>query len=229
MDANSVDMVFTDLPYLTTNAKWDCPIDLDGWWEQVKRIRKPGAAIIHFSQVPFNITLGASNLKELRYEWIYSKPNASGHLNAKKMPMKAHENIMVFYDKLPTYNPQKTQGHPRKVSTAEHKRNCKGSELYNPDTKLCSYDSTERYPRDIIKFSSDKQKKNLFSTQKPVALCEYIIKTYSNEGDTILDTCMGSGSIIEAGDNLGRKMIGMEKDPDNFQIAFNRLKDRIIR
>lgn len=127
--SESVDMLFTDLPYGTTNCKWDTPIDLDLFWEGSRRIVKPNGCKAMFAQTPFDKVLGCSNLQELRYEWIWEKTQATGHLNSKKMPMKAHENILIFYKKLPTYNPQMTHGHERKVSTAKHKKNCRTAEL----------------------------------------------------------------------------------------------------
>lgn len=130
LGADSVDMLFTDLPYGTTNCKWDTPIDLREFWPAVNRVVKPGGAKVLFAQAPFDKVLAVSNLKEFRYEWIWEKTEATGHLNAKRMPMKAHENILVFYDRLPTYNPQMTHGHKRKVSTAWHRRNCKRGEMY---------------------------------------------------------------------------------------------------
>ena len=127
----SIDFIFTDLPFGTTNCKWDSILDLDLLWIQYKRIIKDNGAIVLFAQTPFDKVLGASNLKMLRYEWIWEKTHATGHLNAKRMPMKAHENLLVFYKKLPTYNFQKTTGHKRKVSTAKHKQNSKQSDIYN--------------------------------------------------------------------------------------------------
>lgn len=120
-----VDFLFTDLPYGTTNCRWDTPIDLNRFWHEAKRVVRKGGCKALFAQTPFDKILGCSNLNELRYEWIWEKTQATGHLNAKKMPMKAHENILIFYDHLPTYNPQITHGHERKVSTAAHKRNCR--------------------------------------------------------------------------------------------------------
>lgn len=218
----SVDLIFSDLPYGTTRCKWDSLLDLDALWKHYKRIRKPNAAAILFAQVPFNIILGASNIEELRYEWIWEKTNATGHLNARRAPMKAHENIMLFYKNPPAYNPIKTTGHKRKISTADHKRNTKQSHVYGA-SKNTGYDSTERYPRSIIKFPSDKQKTALHPTQKPVALCEYLIKTYSSKGDIVLDSCMGSGSIGKACINTGRRFIGIENDITSFETSTNRL------
>jgi site-specific DNA-methyltransferase (adenine-specific) len=175
--------------------------------------------------------LGASNLKLLKYEWIWEKTQATGHLNAKKMPMKAHENILVFYKNLPTYNPQKTDGHVRKVSKGYQRDICiKRREekygdnyLYGKETTAPDYDSTERYPRSVLTFASDKQKSKLHPTQKPLALIEYMIKTYTNEGDLILDNACGSGTCGLGAKNLGRNYIMMEKDPNYYEITCARL------
>lgn len=218
----SVHLILTDLPFATTKAKWDCLIPLDPLWIQYKRIIKDDGCILLFAQIPFNILLGTSNMDMLRYEWIWEKTNATGHLNSGKMPLKAHESIMCFYKKLPTYNPQKTTGHIRKVSSAAHKRNSKKTELYN-DHKLTSYDSTERFPRDVLKFKADKQKSKLHSTQKPIALLEYFINTYTNPGDLVLDSCSGSGSTGLAAKNLSRDFIMIEKDEKYYKISCERV------
>ena len=222
----SIDMILCDLPYGTTRNKWDSVLSLDELWEQYERIIKDNGAIVLFAQTPFDKVLGCSNLKMLRYEWIWEKTSATGHLNAKKMPMKAHENILVFYKKLPTYNPQKTTGHQRKVSKAEHKINCVKTTNYG-EHGLTTYDSTERYPRSVQIFKTDKQKESLHPTQKPVALLEYLIKTYTNEGETVLDNCMGSGSTGVACLNTNRKFIGIEKDDKYFDLACNRINEYI--
>jgi DNA modification methylase len=218
----SIDMVLCDLPYGTTRNKWDSVINLQLLWEQYERIIKDNGAIVLTAQTPFDKVLGASNLQLLRYEWIWEKTSATGHLNAKKMPMKAHENILVFYKKLPPYNPQKTIGHPRKVSLAKHKINCEKSTNYN-DYGLSSYDSTERYPRSVQVFATDKQKEALHPTQKPVALFEYLIRTYTNEGDTVLDNCIGSGTTAVACVRTKRNFIGFETERDYVEIANQRL------
>lgn len=215
----SVDMVLCDLPYGTTRNKWDSTIDLNALWVHYKRICK--GAIVLTAQTPFDKVLGYSNLPMLRYEWIWEKGNATGHMNAKKAPMKAHENVLVFYDKMPTYNPQKTFGHVRKTATAD--RQTKESDNYGKQRGVTSYDSTERYPRSVLVFPSDKQRSKLHPTQKPLALMEYMVKTYTNEGDTVLDNCMGSGTTGEACRNLNRNFIGMEKDPTYFSIAEHRI------
>jgi site-specific DNA-methyltransferase (adenine-specific) len=140
------------------------------------------------------------------------------------MPLRCHEDILVFYKKLPTYNPQKTTGHERKVSTSNHKRNAKKGEVYS-DYKNTCYDSTERYPRSVLKFSTDKQKSKLHPTQKPVALMEYLIKTYTNESETVLDFAMGSGTTGVACKNLNRNFIGIEMDDNYFDIAHERINE----
>ena len=221
--SGSVDMILCDLPYGTTHCKWDSVINLPKLWEQYMRVIKPNGAIILTAQTPFDKVLGASNLSMLRYEWIWEKTQATGHLNAKKMPMKAHENILVFYSNPPTYNPQMTHNHERKVSTAHHKRNSNTGDIYGKCDNFADYDSTDRYPRSVQIFASDKQKLNLHSTQKPVALMEYLIKTYSNEGDLVLDNCAGSGTTGEACDNLGRGWILMEKEEKYIEVIKNRL------
>lgn len=220
----SIDMIFADLPYGTTKCKWDSIIDLPKLWSEYERVIKDNGVILLFAQTPFDKVLGSSNLKLLRYEWIWEKTSATGHLNAKKMPMKAHENILVFYKKPPTYNPQKTSGHKRKVSKAVHKVGCKESEVYNKGQKLTTYDSTERYPRSIQVFASDKQKSKLHPTQKPLALIEYMIKTYTNEGDLILDNTAGSGTTGVGAINLKRNCILIEKDPTFFKTCNDRIK-----
>lgn len=219
IEDSSVDLICCDMPYGTTQCKWDALIDLQLLWDQYKRITKPNAAIILFAQTPFDKVLGSSNLEWLRYEWIWEKPAATGFFNAKKMPLKAHENILVFYNKLPTYNPQKTTGHPRK--TAGRKEI--GSEVYGKGVKKTNYDSTERYPRSIQTYSRGSKVSGLHPTQKPVDLLEYLIKTYSNEGETVLDNTMGSGTTGVACKNLGRKFIGIEIDQKYFDVASERI------
>jgi site-specific DNA-methyltransferase (adenine-specific) len=222
--SRSVRMIFVDFPYGSTNARWDMPIDLIKWWKEAERVLFDNGVVVATAQVPFGIHLGASRLKYLRYEWIWEKTNATGHLNARRMPMKAHENALVFYKKLPIYNPQKTTGHERKVSLKKHQVSSKKTEIYG-NFEFEGYDSTERFPRSVLKFPSDKQKTMLHPTQKPVSLVEYFIKTYSNEGDTILDPCAGSGTTGVAAKNTGRKFILIEKDEHYFEICKKRIAD----
>ena len=223
----SVDMILCDLPYGTTRNKWDSIIPLEPLWDQYERVIKDNGAIVLTAQTPFDKVLGVSNLKLLRYEWIWEKTTSTGFLNAKKMPMKAHENILVFYKKLPTYNPQKTTGHPRKVSTAEHKVGSKATSNYG-EHGLTGYDSTERYPRSVQLFSTDKQKIAIHPTQKPVALFTYLIKTYTNEGETVLDTCMGGGTTAVSCIDTDRKYIGFEIGEKEFTDANERIAKHIL-
>ena len=222
--SGSVDMILCDLPFQTTNCKWDIQLDLNTLWVHYKRIIKDNGAILLFAQTPFDKVLGASNLKMLRYEWIWEKTQATGHLNANKMPMKAHENILVFYKKLPTYNPQKTQGHKPMNSGTKYVSTQNNTDIYNKMNKEISFGgNTDRYPRDVIVFPSDKQKCHLHPTQKPVALLEYLINTYTNENEIVLDNCMGSGSTGVAALNTKRKFIGIELDENYFNIAKERI------
>src|SRR6201988_1396989 len=188
----SVDMVLCDLPYGTTQNRWDSIIPLDLLWREYWRISKPAAPIVLTAQTPFDKILGASCVDRLRYEWIWEKTAATGFLNAKKAPLKAHENVLVFYRRQPTYNPLMTSGHTIKrvnASYAGHGDNYgKGSSVRAP------YESTNRYPRSVQRFAKDNRLLGLHPTQKPVALMEYLILTYTNEGDTVMDNCMGSGT-----------------------------------
>ena len=174
-----------------------------------------------FAQTPFDKVLGASNIAMLKYEWIWEKTAATGHLNAKKSPMKAHENVLVFYDKLPTYNPQKTQGH-NPVNSYSKRINSDG-ECYGMTADAAGGGNTDRYPRSVQIFKSDKQNSNLHPTQKPLALCEYLVKTYTNKDDFVLDFCMGSGTTGLAAVKNNRNFIGIEKDPVYFNIACRRI------
>lgn len=218
----SIDMILCDLPYGTTQNKWDTIIPLNPLWRQYERIVKDNGAIVLTGCQPFTSQLIMSNPKLYRYELIWQKTTVTGHLNAKKMPMRAHENILVFYKKLPTYNPQMTTGHKRKISTARHKRNSKKSTNYN-DYELSSYDSTERYPRSVMTYATDKQKSVIHPTQKPVALFEYLIKTYTNEGEVVFDGCSGSGTTAVAAINTNRKFLCMEKEKEYFDKSVERI------
>lgn len=218
LQSGSVDLVLADLPYWTTQCAWDTELPLELLWTQYRRICK--GAVVLFAQTPFDKTLGASNIRSLRYEWIWEKTKATGHLNAKKAPMKAHENILVFYDKPPIYNPIKTSGHIRKTAFRKT-RNL--SPVYGNQVAGDSYDSTDRYPRSVIEFSSDKQRERFHPTQKPVDLCEYLIRTYTNPGDLVLDNCMGSGTTGVAAARAGRRFYGIEKEQAYFDIAKIRL------
>lgn len=209
---DGINAIITDTPFGTTNCKWDSILDLPDMWNWLSCIRNPTTPVLLFSQLPYDKVLGCSNLKELKYEWIWEKSHATGHLNAKKMPLKCHETILTFYNKLPTYNPQKTSGHIKK----EVKKKSSYSDVYGEANKIRSYSSTERYPRDILKFSSDKQRINLNSTQKPIELLRYFIRTYTNKGDTVLDFTAGSMSMAVACYLEGRNTVCIEKDEEQF-------------
>lgn len=174
---------------------------------------------------PFDKRLACSNEKLYRYEWIIEKTKATGHLNAKKMPMKAHENVLIFYKKLPTYNPQMTEGHTPVHSYTKHTTdgNCYGA----TKTGISGGGSTQRYPRDVLQFKWDTQKSSLHQCQKPVEACEYFIKTYTNPGDLVLDSCSGSCTTAVAALNTGRNYICFEKDKDIFEVGSKRVREYI--
>ena len=225
----TVDMILCDLPYGTTNLKWDVCIDLEKLWEHYERIIKPNGAILLFAQTPFDKILGASNIKLLKYEWIWEKTQATGHLNSKRMPLKAHENILVFYKKLPIYIPQKTQGHKPVNTYTKTIKNQNKTGIYNFQGKeISGGGATDSYPRSVLKFSSDKQKEAYHPTQKPIAILEYLIKTYTKKGELVLDNCMGSGSTGVAARNTSRKFIGIELEKKYFDIAEKRINGEIV-
>jgi len=217
----SIDMILCDLPYGITRNKWDTVIPLKLLWNEYRRLAKHNGVIVLFAQTPFDKVLGCSNLEWLKYEWIWEKDRPSGHLNAKKMPMKAHENILVFYKKLPTYNAQKTIGH--KPSNVNGQR-LKETTNYGKFKQIIGGGQTDRYPRSIQKFNVvNSQHGILHPTQKPVALFEYFIKTYTNDGDLVLDNCIGSGTTAIACINTNRNFIGIEKEQKYVDTANKRL------
>jgi DNA modification methylase len=224
---NSVDMVLVDLPYGSIGCKWDIVIDLDKMWVQLKRICKPNANLVFFCTTKFGYQLIKSNEKWFRYDLVWEKTRTLGFLDAKVRPLRQHEMVYVFgrpSGGKKTYNPQKTTG---------HKINPQGKggvfcDLYGRGKKETGIKTAPgripddtRFPTSIQKFGYDNGK--LHSTQKPVAMCEWLIKTYSNEGETVLDFTMGSGSTIVAAKNTGREFIGIEMDEEIFKIAEERL------
>ena len=231
IEDKSIDLILCDLPYGMTRNKWDSVLDLELLWEQYNRIIKEHGAILLFAQTPFDKVLGVSNLKDLRYEIIWQKTAPTDFLNAKKMPMKAHENLLVFYKKLPTYNPQKTQGHKesraKSIERQKLKVDNKDSNYNFYGESSTGYDSTERYPLSVQVFAKDQQKENYHPTQKPVALLEWLIRTYTNEGDLVLDNCMGSGSTGVACVNTNRDFIGIELTEQYFKIAQSRIEKAV--
>lgn len=218
IDDNTIDFLFTDLPYGTTNADFDKPIDLRTFWEQVNRITKPNACIALWCQQPFTTDLIESNRKHFKYDWVVEKNRSTGFLNAHKQPLKAHETVLIFYRKPPTYNPQKTSGHPRKVSLAKHKDKCKQTVNYG-EAKTYDYDSTERFPRSVLYFKWPPPKFCEHPQQKPIEACEYFVRTYTNENDLVLDCTTGVGTICRAAKNLNRRFIGFEMDTGFFEKA----------
>jgi len=214
----SVDMVLTDPPYGTTACKWDSIIPLEPMWEQLKRIIKPNGAIVMTASQPFTTTLIASNMKMFKYCWVWEKDQGVNFQLAKKQPLKVHEDVCVFYTSQPTYNPQGL------VDCNIVKSNKgKGGNLghCSSEAKRGEYKQTKKgYPRTIQKFGRNR---GLHPTQKPVELMEYMIKTYTNEGDTVLDFSMGSGTTGVACKNLQRKLIGIEMDENYFNIAKQRI------
>ena len=208
IDEKSIDMILCDLPYGTTQCEWDSVIPFDELWIQYERVIKNNGAIVLFGAEPFSSYLRMSNIKLFKYDWIWDKIKGTGFLNAKKQPMRNHEIISVFYKQQCTYNPQKTYGHNRKKSSrAKHLQ----TEVYGSMNNNYTYESTERYPRSIQEFSTDTQNCSLHPTQKPVSILSYLIKTYTNEGEVVLDNCMGSGSTGVACAITQRKFIGIEK------------------
>lgn len=217
--ASSVDLILCDLPYGTTRNKWDSVIDLSSLWHEYKRVCH--GAIVLTAQAPFDKVLGASNLPMLRYEWIWRKEAGTGFLNAKRAPLKDHENVLVFYGTPPTYNPQMRTG----LKPYKCKQGHVGTNYGAVRPENISESNGERYPVTVLEFPRDKAK--LHPTQKPAALMEYLIKTYTNEGDMVLDNCMGSGTTGVACMNTGRRFIGIEMDEGYFNIAKERIESAI--
>lgn len=222
VEDGSVALILCDLPYGTTARNdWDVKISLEPLWRHFERILKSNGVVALWSQMPFTAELVMSKPDWFRYEWVVEKTKGTGFLNAKRMPLKAHENMLIFYRSLPVYNPQKTFGHKPVNSYTKHFDN--GSNYGSSVPGISGGGNTDRFPRDVIKFKWDTQKSKLHPTQKPVAANEYFIKTYTNEGDTVLDCCMGSGSTGVAALNTRRRFIGIELNTEYFNIAKGRM------
>lgn len=221
----SIDMILADLPYGTTQCSWDEVIPFNKLWEQYHRIIKDNGAIALFGAEPFSSKLRMSNIKNYKYDWIWEKSKATNFLNAKRQPLRAYENICIFYKKQPTYNPQMTEGESynkgiRKQQTED--------DVYGDFSQVEVKSDGLRYPRNVIYFkTAESEGKTYHKTQKPVALLEYLINTYTNEGEIILDNTMGSGSTGVACINTSRKFIGIELDENHFKIAESRINDYI--
>lgn len=220
-----IDLVLTDPPYGTTNCKWDSVVSFDNLWRELKRVRKDNCAILIFGQEPFSSYLRLSNIAEYKYDWKYQKVLPTGYLNAKKQPMRCYEDVCVFYGKQPVYNPQKTTGHKNKKTHSVYSKENDGSRVYGKEKRDIYYNSSERYPVDIQVFNNGVQKDKIHPTQKPVSLFEYLILTYSNENDIVLDCFSGSGTMAVACHNLHRRFICIEKDPEYWQASVERLEN----
>jgi len=216
----SIGMILCDLPYGMTANKWDSIIPLDKLWEQYKRVIKSKGAIVLTAMQPFSSKLIISNPEWFKYEWIWKKEQGTGHLNAKKQPLKNHENILVFYDKQGSYNPQMSSAlNKRQVSVSGTSSKNYGSQESTKSINL----NNNRYPHTIIAFKRDKER--VHPTQKPVNLFAYLIETYSNEGETILDCCIGSGTTAIACMRTDRKCIGIEKEQKYIDITNKRISN----
>lgn len=219
----TIDLVLCDLPYGTTQNKWDAVIPFDSLWEQYNRVAKPNAAFVLFAQGLFYVDLVNSNRANFRYDIVWDKQLKSGFLNANVMPLRVHEQIAVFYKSKPTYNPQKVKGQPT---------HSKGTAVFTKDVTNNNYgDYTPvenindmKYPSSILSYQKPHPSVSVHPTQKPVELLEYLIKTFTNEGDTVLDNTMGSGSTGVACLNTNRNFIGIELDDNYFDIAERRMK-----
>lgn len=225
----SADMILCDLPYGTTNCRWDSVIPFEPLWAHYKRVIKRNGAIVLTASQPFTSALGASNLAWLRYSWVWEKSRPTDFLNAKKKPLKGFEDVLVFYAGYPIYNHQGTNVIDRTIKNTGTKGKARNALKANSDHAfhgaILSEDYRQTvtgYPRGIVKFAQDSEA--LHPTQKPVALMEYLIRTYTNEGETVLDNCMGSGTTGVACVNTGREFIGIEKDAHYFSIATERIE-----
>ena len=222
LEEQSIDAIICDPPYGTTACDWDSIIPLGPMWRQLKRVIQPNGAIIMTASQPFTSALVTSNLKDFKYSMVWQKSQSTGHLNAWRMPVRSHEDITVFYSKQPTYNPElkdKPAANIRPVTSRTKKTNCYGS--HKLDAHRCPPDKT--MPNSVLQFNNAQG--TVHPTQKPVALMEYLIKTYTNEGETVLDFTMGSGTTGVACANLNRKFIGIEIEEKYFQIACERITE----
>jgi len=222
----SIDSIICDLPYGTTACKWDIIIPFEPLWNHYRRIIKDNGAIVLTGAEPFSSMLRLSNLDQYKYDWVWDKIKGTGFLNAKIQPMRNHEIVSVFYKQQCTFNPQKTYGHNKKTSFRSKDLQ---TEVYGKVNNDYLYSSTERYPTSIQSFSSDTQNSSIHPTQKPQLLMEYLIKTYTNEGEIVLDNCMGSGTTGVACKNLNRSFIGIEMDNNYFNIAKKRIESYVIQ
>ena len=227
IEAKSIDLVLCDPPYNLTSLDWDKLIPFEEMWRQIKRVRKDNCASLIFGIEPFSSALRLSNIKEYKYDWFWQKERPTNVLQVKRRPGKVIENICVFYKQQPKYFPQKT-AHGGDLRTNKIKNGQLGKLIDNQNKRAVAYrDDRTRYPLQLIKFNRDILTSNLHPTQKPVKLLEYFIKTYTQEGDTVLDFCSGVASTGVACQNLNRNFIGIEIDPNYYRIACERLKNGV--
>lgn len=222
VESKSIDMIFCDLPYGTTRNKWDSVIPLDKLWSEYERVIKDNGAIVLTAAQPFTSTLVMSNIKLFKYEWIWQKTKCSGHLNAKKMPLRQHESVLIFYKKLPTYNPQGLID-----GDFNNSRPAQGSGIvknYGKERYTKQISKKGNYPKTIQEFANPSGAGHLHPTMKPLSLIEYMILTYTNEGDLILDNTCGSGTTGLGAKNFNRNYIMMEQDPKYYEIACKRVQ-----
>jgi site-specific DNA-methyltransferase (adenine-specific) len=220
VEDKSIDMIFCDLPYGTTQNKWDSVIDLPNLWSEYERVIKYNGAIVLFAAQPFTSALIMSNPKMFKYDWVWQKPKGTGHLNAKKQPMRDKEDVLVFYKKQCTYNPQMTEGKPYDGNARTgSKQQTSSYGKYKQDREV---NTGFRYPKQVQKFGV-VERGTLHPTEKPLEIVEYMIKTYTNEGDLILDNTCGSGTTGLGAKNLKRNYIMMEQDPKYYETACKRV------
>lgn len=219
----SVDMVMADLPYGTTACKWDSVIPFAPLWETYRRVCKKNAAMVLTASQPFTSVLTCSNLKEFKYQWVWDKKIITGFLDAKERPLKRHEDILIFCKGQPPYNPAMVTG---KLRSKGKRTNIKG-QVYGACAKDTSRMCNQYYPNSILEVSNADRTGRVHPTQKPTALMEYLIRTYTNEGETVLDNTMGSGTTGVACVNTGRHFIGIERDEEYMRIAKNRINAAI--
>ena len=228
---SSIDLVLADPPYGRTPCTWDSIIPLEPMWDHLKRIIKPNGVIAMTASQPFTTTLISSNPKMFKYCWVWVKNKKTGFLNAKKQPLRQTEDVVIFYSKPPTYNPQKTTGHKPVNSYTKHTSD--GETMGKTKCGISGGGQTDRYPTNLIRVAvvnnDNSGGDKMHSSQKPVALMEYLIKTYTNDGDLVVDFAMGSGTTGLACVNLNRNFIGIELDKRYFNIAENRINQDVLK
>ena len=228
---NSVDMVLCDLPYGVTQNESDKPLDLTALWKQYKRVVKPNGCIALFAQGKFYIELVQSNLTMFRYDLVWDKELSTGFLNAKRMPLRRHEQIAVFYERPPVYHPQFTEGKPLHSKGKKYIEKDPVNRNYGKfhATEDMRKGATQKYPTSILRFQKPHPSVAIHQTEKPVALLEWLIKTYTDEGNTVLDNCAGSMSTAIACINANRRGIMIEKDDSYFEIGKNRVEEYLSK